>query len=156
MSTKLDVMLYWTSAPPEPSPGLRKWMAKVRSGWSPNRRISGMDYHSKAEFFNVYIWEYLNILRPALEGSWWAGLMNLYFYDYQANVAWSADIEQWLDALDKPRRDELMALALAKSEGASAEWPVHRSMNEWCWTNGYPIGDGAPPAYTLYAIDQPV
>lgn len=57
---------YWTDPPAAPSPGLVKWARKIRAGWSPNARISGMGYHEAAEFFNVYIWEYLHVLSPMM------------------------------------------------------------------------------------------
>ncbi len=28
-----------------------------------------MDYYSASEFYGVYIWEYLNVIRPLLEGA---------------------------------------------------------------------------------------
>ena len=64
---KIDIYLYWTSPPPEPSPGLEKWLFRVAMGWKRNRRIGQMSYTESAEFFQVYIWEYLNVLRPALQ-----------------------------------------------------------------------------------------
>lgn len=63
----IDVTLYWTNPPPEPSPNLALWLERIRGGWRPNRRIGGMGYHTAAEFYRVYIWEYLNVIRPALE-----------------------------------------------------------------------------------------
>ena len=63
---RIDIQRYWTEPPPEPSPGLLKWSEKIRNGWTPNRRISAMDYYSSAEFFQVYIWEYVNVLSPML------------------------------------------------------------------------------------------
>ncbi len=64
--TRLKIDLYWQEPPPEPSPSCRKWVAKIEAGWRPNRRISGMGYYTKAEFFNVYVWEYLNVIRPLI------------------------------------------------------------------------------------------
>lgn len=64
---KIDVTKYWQTAPPEPSPSLGKWLKKIEAGWSPNRRISGMGYYSAAEWYNVYIWEYFHVLRPAIK-----------------------------------------------------------------------------------------
>lgn len=61
-----EIERYWMEPPPEPSPQLAKWMAKIKAGWTPNRRIGSLDYYSSAEFFGVYIWEYLNVIRPAL------------------------------------------------------------------------------------------
>lgn len=66
MAAKLDIQKFWRKPPPEPSPGLLKWQKKIAAGWTPNSRIRQLDYYSSAEFFGVYIWEYLNVLRPML------------------------------------------------------------------------------------------
>lgn len=63
---KIDVTTYWQNPPPEPSPRLAEWQAKIRGGWRPNRRINAMGYHEAAEFYGVYIWEYLNVISPLL------------------------------------------------------------------------------------------
>jgi hypothetical protein len=67
VSERLNVDLYWRDPPPEASAGLVKWLAKVRKGWRPNRRLGGMDYYSCAEYYRIYIWEWFNVLKPALE-----------------------------------------------------------------------------------------
>lgn len=63
----IDVTRYWIDPPPQPSAGLAKWQAKIASGWRPNRRISAMGYYEASEFYGVYIWEYINVIRPLLE-----------------------------------------------------------------------------------------
>lgn len=63
----MDVTAYWNEPPPAPSAGLVKWLARIEAGWRPNRRIRAMGYHERAEFFGVYIWEYLNVLYPMLK-----------------------------------------------------------------------------------------
>lgn len=63
----MNVETYWDKPPPEQSPGLRKWIAKVNAGWKPNRRLSQMNYYTAAEYYKVYLWEYLNVLWPLLE-----------------------------------------------------------------------------------------
>jgi hypothetical protein len=63
---KFDVTEYWAEPPPKHSERCEEWLVKIANGWKPNRRISQMGYHEKAEFFGVYIWEYLNLIRPAL------------------------------------------------------------------------------------------
>lgn len=63
---KINTEEYWDRPPPEPSAGLLKWQAKVRAGWKRNRRINQMGYSDSANFFQVYIWEYLNVLQPML------------------------------------------------------------------------------------------
>lgn len=62
----INIEQYWNVPPPEPSPGLVKWLAKIADGWRPNRRIRSMGYYSAAEFYGVYIWEYLHVISPAL------------------------------------------------------------------------------------------
>jgi len=62
---------YWTETPPAPSDRLIYWLCQIAfDGWRPNRRISQMGYHEKAQFFGVYLWEYLNILAPVLMEHW--------------------------------------------------------------------------------------
>lgn len=69
---KINVTDYWQHPPPEPSPRLRKWLAKIAGGWKRNRRIGFMGYHEASEFYGVYIWEYFNVLQPAIhDGVWW-------------------------------------------------------------------------------------
>lgn len=36
-------------------------------GWRPNRRIRQMCYDCSAEFYGVWLWEYLNVLAPLLQ-----------------------------------------------------------------------------------------
>ena len=59
-----DVQEYWTKPPPSPSPRCTWWVSRIKAGWRPNRRISSMGYHSSAEFYGVYIWEYINVIYP--------------------------------------------------------------------------------------------
>lgn len=62
--TKLEVTRYWLDPPPEPSLKLGKWIAKLKARWRPNRRIRSMGYHEAAEYYGVYIWEYINVISP--------------------------------------------------------------------------------------------
>ena len=64
---KLVVYEYWSEPPPEPSPKLAKWIEKICSGWKPNRRISVMSYEEASEFYDVYIWEYFNVIQPLIK-----------------------------------------------------------------------------------------
>jgi hypothetical protein len=66
----IDVTAYWLDAPPEPSPKLNRWLDKIRGGWRPNARIRTMGYHEASEFYGVYIWEYLNVIVPAIEAAY--------------------------------------------------------------------------------------
>lgn len=63
-----DVEEYWTTHPPVgPSPRCIAWVQRIRDGWRPNRRITSLGYYTSAEFFGVYIWEYLNVIYPMLD-----------------------------------------------------------------------------------------
>lgn len=63
-----DHYLYWTDPPPEISPRCAWWAAEISAGrFRPNQRVRRMGYDPAAEFFGVYIWEYLNVLRPLLD-----------------------------------------------------------------------------------------
>lgn len=62
----INIEEYWIEAPPEPSPKLKRWLEKIQGGWRPNRRIRQMGYYESAEFFGVYIWEYMNVISPQL------------------------------------------------------------------------------------------
>lgn len=59
---------FWTAPPPSPSERCTWWVARIRAGWRPNARISGMGYDSTARWFGVYMWEYLRVLYPLLGG----------------------------------------------------------------------------------------
>lgn len=64
--SKIDTYRYWTEPPPEPSRPLGKWLERIRGGWRPNKRISRMGWGEATEFYGVYVWEYFNLIRPAL------------------------------------------------------------------------------------------
>lgn len=61
-----DRYLYWIEAPPELSARCEYWLRRIADGWRPNRRIRGQGYDTSAEWYGVYIWEYLNKIVPAL------------------------------------------------------------------------------------------
>lgn len=63
---KIDATKYWTDKPPEPSSGLIKLLAKIDNGWKPSGRLMRLGYHVASEFYNIYIWEYVNIACPTL------------------------------------------------------------------------------------------
>lgn len=66
MTRVQDVTTHWTEPPPEPSGALTCWLDKIKAGWRPNKRVRGMGYHESSEFYGVYIWEYINVLSPAI------------------------------------------------------------------------------------------
>jgi hypothetical protein len=57
---------YWANPPPILSAKCTYWLVRIRNGWKRNNRILKMGYDESAEFFGVYIWEYINILTPEL------------------------------------------------------------------------------------------
>lgn len=65
----MNIEDYWDRPPPEPTAKCVAWRKKIEDGWRPNRRISQMGYYEKAEFFGVYIWEYINVISPMLNGT---------------------------------------------------------------------------------------
>ena len=64
-----DQYEYWHSdnPPPERSARCQYWLEQIAAGWRPNARISCLGYDDSAEFYGVYIWEYLNVLSPFLD-----------------------------------------------------------------------------------------
>lgn len=61
-----DHYQYWGEAPPEPSQRCIYWVRQIERGWRPNRRIPDC-YCCGSEWHGVYIWEYLNVIRPLLD-----------------------------------------------------------------------------------------
>jgi hypothetical protein len=57
-----NIETYWSKPPPEPSPRLLYWRRRFDAGWRPGRRIDGLSYYSKARYYGVYLWEYLNVI----------------------------------------------------------------------------------------------
>ena len=61
-----DIEAYWTSPPPERSARCVEWLDRIAAGWRPNRRVRSMGYYYAADFFGVYIWEYMHVLSPVV------------------------------------------------------------------------------------------
>lgn len=60
-----DVTTYWNEAPPAMSPRCRYWLQRYDAGtWRPNQRLRTEGYHAAAEQLGLWIWEYLNVIRP--------------------------------------------------------------------------------------------
>ena len=69
-----DVKRYWAEAPPITSERCAWWLKRiVEERWRGNKRIRGLGYHDAAEYFGVYIWEWNEVLFPALEQAWEMG-----------------------------------------------------------------------------------
>jgi hypothetical protein len=62
-----DRYLYWSEPPHMRSDRCEYWLRQFERGWRPNGRILGMGYDSDAQWFGVYLWEYLNVLSPRLD-----------------------------------------------------------------------------------------
>ena len=63
-----EVEDHWGDLPPEPSPRCAWWVARIRGGWQPNRRISSLGYYGSAEWYGVWIEEYLSVIGPLVRG----------------------------------------------------------------------------------------
>ncbi|MDQ0791990.1 hypothetical protein [Streptomyces sp. B1I3] len=63
-----DSEQYWNSPPPEPSARCHYWLRRHRERtWTPNRHIRREGYHAAAEQLGIWIWEYLNLIRPLFD-----------------------------------------------------------------------------------------
>lgn len=60
---------YWLKPPPSPSQACQYWARQIERGWLPNRRISSYGYDTSAQWYGVWIWEYLNVLYPMINRS---------------------------------------------------------------------------------------
>lgn len=61
-----DRYTYWAHPPPEVSGRAQWWLRQIDRGWRPPRRIRVECYDCSAEWYGIYIWEYLNLLAPAM------------------------------------------------------------------------------------------
>ncbi|MEU1434043.1 hypothetical protein ABZ438_08080 [Streptomyces sp. NPDC005786] len=63
-----DPEQHWNTPPPAPSARCQYWIRRHRDGtWHPNRLIRREGYHSAAEHLGIWIWEYLNLIRPLFD-----------------------------------------------------------------------------------------
>lgn len=61
-----DRYAYWGEPPPVRSERCWYWMRQIDRGWRPNRAIDSHCYDCSAEWYGIWIWEYLNVLAPRL------------------------------------------------------------------------------------------
>ena len=61
-----DAEDYWLFAPSQLSARCAYWVRQIERGWLPNRRIVREGYQYGADWYGVYIWEYLNVLDPLI------------------------------------------------------------------------------------------
>lgn len=59
---------FWGDPPDEPSPRCVFWLRQIERGWRPNCHLRRMGYDEAAEWYGVYLWEYLNVIAPRLSG----------------------------------------------------------------------------------------
>lgn len=60
-----DIERYWSNPPPEPSDRCAYWVRRYNEGsWIPNKHQRRCGYYSAAERLGIYLWEYLNVIRP--------------------------------------------------------------------------------------------
>jgi hypothetical protein len=62
-----DHYRYWTEAPPSLSPRCTYWARQIQRGWRPNRRIRAECYDCSAQWYGIYIWEYINVIQPLID-----------------------------------------------------------------------------------------
>lgn len=61
-----DEYRYWVDAPPEASERCRYWLRQIDRGWRPNCRIRREGYDGAADWYGVYVWEYIHLIGPRL------------------------------------------------------------------------------------------
>lgn len=61
---------FWRYLPDDLSPRCSWWLRQIEVGWRPNRYIRRMGYDESAEWYGVYIAEYLHVIEPALSRRW--------------------------------------------------------------------------------------
>ncbi len=61
-----DVYAFWGDSPPELSERCRYWLRQIERGWLPNRHISTMGRDATAVWFGVYLYEWCDVLYPAI------------------------------------------------------------------------------------------
>lgn len=61
-----DVEDYWDDRPPALSNRCVWWMARIINGWRSDGVNSTYSESGKASVYGVYVWEYINVIRPLL------------------------------------------------------------------------------------------
>jgi len=61
-----DRYAYWTEPPPERSERCAYWLRQIQAGWLPSKYVTREGYDGQAQWFGVYLWEYLHVLAPAI------------------------------------------------------------------------------------------
>lgn len=66
MPPPVDCEVAWPNPPEEPSPRLTMWLDQIADEDAPD--FAGYGYYIAAELYGVTIWEYINVLSPAIHG----------------------------------------------------------------------------------------
>ena len=61
-----DHYTFWLDPPPSRSDRCAWWERQIARGWRPSRRVAREGYDASAQWFGVWLWEYLNVLVPAM------------------------------------------------------------------------------------------
>lgn len=61
-----DHYAYWNSPPPQISDRCQYWLRQLDRGFIPNRYVRREGYDGTCAWFGVYLWEYLNLIAPAI------------------------------------------------------------------------------------------
>jgi hypothetical protein len=69
-----DHYKYWGDPPPETSERCKWWLRQIERGWKPNRRVRAECYDCSAEWYGIYIWEFTELICPALQNGRMADL----------------------------------------------------------------------------------
>lgn len=62
-----SVELFWSDPPPAPSPRCLWWCLRIHRGWRPNKRLRGKGYYELAEFYGVWIYDYIHVIYPLIK-----------------------------------------------------------------------------------------
>lgn len=107
-----DHYAFWADEPPEKSERVKYWLKTIEAGWRPNRRIRQMCYDCSAEFYGVWLWEYLNVLAPLLQ-----------------------EVKMRDHLREQARKNELVLVALINPGG----FPQHHGIRGMVWRKAEPI-----------------
>lgn len=64
--TAAEIDLQGEERPGMPSMRLGWWLEYVSRGWRPDGRLRTLGYLDAAKWFGVYVWEFRNVLVPAM------------------------------------------------------------------------------------------
>lgn len=62
-----DIYKYWADPPPELSDRCKWWIRQMVNGWRPNRHMRGECSDCSAEWYGIYLWEFINVICVVLK-----------------------------------------------------------------------------------------